>query len=89
LTQLKHFIMSRWDELLITCVYLNASVASIFTGDIRKVLLVWLGGLALLAVILLSEVRFRRGIFLCMGRMPLFRCHEEVSSSLWDCSPRP
>jgi hypothetical protein len=51
LTQLKHFIMSRWDELLITCVYLNASVASIFTGDVRVVLLVWLGGLALLAVI--------------------------------------
>lgn len=51
MTELKHFIRSRWDELLITCVYLNASVASIFTGDIRKVLLVWLGGLVLLAVI--------------------------------------
>lgn len=51
MTQLKHFLRSRWDELLITCVYLNAFVASIFTGDAATVLLVSLGGLALLAII--------------------------------------
>ncbi len=51
MTQLKHFLRNRWDELLITCVYLNAFVASIFTGDITTVLLVSLGGLALLAII--------------------------------------
>ncbi len=51
MTQLKLFIRNRWDEILITCVYLNAFVASIFTWDISKVLLVSLGGLALLAII--------------------------------------
>jgi hypothetical protein len=51
MTQLKSFLRNRWDEILITCVYLNAFVASLFTGDITKMLLVSLGGLALLAVI--------------------------------------
>jgi hypothetical protein len=51
MTQLKLFLRNRWDEILITCVYLNAFVASIFTWDVTKVLLVSLGGLALLALI--------------------------------------
>lgn len=51
MTQLRSFLRNRWDEILITCVYLNAFVASIFTWDVTKVLLVSLGGLALLAVI--------------------------------------
>jgi hypothetical protein len=51
MTQLKLFLRNRWDEILITCVYLNAFVASIFTWDVTKVLLVSLGGLALLAII--------------------------------------
>lgn len=50
MTQLRSFLRNRWDEILITCVYLNAFVASIFTWDVTKVLLVSLGGLALLAV---------------------------------------
>lgn len=51
MTQLMLLLRNRWDEILITCVYLNAFVASIFTWDISKVLLVSLGGLALLAII--------------------------------------
>jgi hypothetical protein len=51
MTQLMTFLRNRWDEILITCVYLNAVVASIFTWDVTKVLQVSLGGLALLAVI--------------------------------------
>jgi hypothetical protein len=45
------YLRNRWDELLITCIYLNAFVASIFTWDALKVLAVSLGGLVLLAVI--------------------------------------
>jgi hypothetical protein len=61
MTQLIPFLRNKWDELLITGIYLNAFVASIFAGDAIKVLEVSLGGLALLAVVFgLRELWNRR-----------------------------
>jgi hypothetical protein len=51
MTQMIPFIRNRWDELLITGIYLNSIVASIFTWNVRIVLAVTIGGLILLAII--------------------------------------
>jgi hypothetical protein len=55
-----YFIRSRWDELLITCIYLNGVVASIFTWNAKIMATVILGGLALLALIFYLRSLYNR-----------------------------
>ena len=60
MTQLIPYIRSRWDELLITGIYLNSIVASVFTGNVQVALGVTVGGLILLAIIFRLMALYRR-----------------------------
>ncbi|VVB63523.1 CRISPR-associated protein (Cas_Cas02710) [uncultured archaeon] len=60
MTQLIPYLRSRWDELLITGIYLNSIVASIFTGNVQVALGVTLGGLVFLAIIFKLMTLYRR-----------------------------